>query len=78
VIADPEHMGQARREVERLRARYPAEFKDGVSLGLGNKSTGLREPGDYPRGFQIWTLERRNAWFAGFSFGFWHGEDASR
>jgi hypothetical protein len=65
-----EFMSPARSEVARLRERYPEEFTDGLSLGLGNKPAGPREPGDYPKGFHDWTLERRNAWFAGFNLGY--------
>ena len=34
-----------------------------------------RERGGYPLGFHAWTLERRNAWWAGASQG---GEDCDR
>jgi hypothetical protein len=57
-------------EIARLQAKYSADFKDGARLGLGLKPAGPREPGDYPKGFHPWPLERRNAWFAGFNRGY--------
>jgi hypothetical protein len=58
------------KEIERIRSAHPADFKDGVALGLGKLPTGTRDPGDYPAGFHGWPLSTRNAWFAGFNFGF--------
>jgi hypothetical protein len=53
----------------RLKAKYPAEFRDGVRAAFLGKGDGQCEPGDYPLGFHGWPLERRNAWFAGYNTG---------
>jgi hypothetical protein len=57
-------------EAPRLRQRWPDEFRDGARCGLFLRFDGAREKGGYPGGFHFWVLERRNAWFAGFSRGF--------
>jgi hypothetical protein len=54
---------------EYLAQKFPPEYGDGFSVGLGEKSEGPREPGDYPKGLHKWPLERRNAWFAGVNIG---------
>jgi hypothetical protein len=54
----------------RMREQWPAEFRDGARCGFLKEPEGPRDPGGYPRGFQRWPLERRNAWFAGFNVGF--------
>jgi hypothetical protein len=53
-----------------LRAKWPAEFDDGVRCGLLNKFPANGEPGGYPQGFHHWSLDKRNAWFAGFNIGY--------
>jgi hypothetical protein len=55
-----------------LRRPWPAEFADGLRCGiLGDPDeTPPRERGGYPQGFHGWPLEKRNAWFAGFNFGY--------
>jgi hypothetical protein len=57
-------------ELTRLRERWPDEYRDGARCAFLLKFDGDRERGGYPRGFQAWPLERRNAWFAGFNRGF--------
>jgi hypothetical protein len=52
-----------------LAARWPAQYADGVAVGLGEKPESPREPGDYPKGFHTWLPERRNAWWAGANMG---------
>jgi hypothetical protein len=42
---------------------------DGGTVAYFGKAEGEREKGGYPKGFQGWELERRNAWFAGFDAG---------
>jgi hypothetical protein len=59
----------ATEEITALRERCPAEFRDGARCAFLLKFDGERERGGYPRGFNAWPLERRNAWFAGFSRG---------
>jgi hypothetical protein len=68
--ADLDRMEESRKEIERLRAAHPADFRDGVAVGLGKPPPGTRDPGDYPSGFHGWPSSNRNAWFAGFNFGF--------
>ena len=64
-------MGEVRsRESFCLRRDYPSEFADGEALGSGGELGGEREQGGYPIGFHLWPLARRNAWFAGFNFGY--------
>lgn len=62
--------GEADREIDALRARWPAEFRDGLLCALLRSFPGEREAGGYPRGFHQWPLDRRDAWFAGFNVGF--------
>ena len=58
-----ERLTRANEERDRIKAAYPAEFADGAKRGFkGDKL--------YPRRFHSWPLERRNAWFAGFNFGY--------
>ncbi len=53
----------AERERERIRLAFPVEFADGAKRAFtGDKL--------YPAGFQTWSLDRRNAWFAGFNKGY--------
>jgi hypothetical protein len=53
-----------------IRDRWQAEFDDGAKCAFTREFLGERESGGYPVGFHRWLLERRNAWFAGFSIGF--------
>lgn len=62
-------MSQANAEREAIRARWPAEWRDGARCGLSQKYEGPRERGGYPIGFHGWPLDRRNAWHAGFNYG---------
>jgi hypothetical protein len=55
--------------LNRLREKWPPEFRDGARCGFTKGHEGPRDPGGYPQGFQRWPLERRNAWFAGFNVG---------
>lgn len=57
-------------EIEALRSRWLAEFRDAARCGFLLRVDGEREAGGYPKGFHRWPLERRNAWFAGFNVGF--------
>jgi hypothetical protein len=53
-----------------LRKAWPQAFRDGVRSGLGLiEQSEQREPGNYPKGFHGWPLEKRNAWFAGYNVG---------
>lgn len=52
-----------------LKAKFPAEFRDGARTAFLGKGDGQRDKGGYPLGFHSWPLERRNAWFAGFNHG---------
>jgi hypothetical protein len=56
-------------ERARLRRAWPGEFADGERCAYLHALAGGRDPWGYPCGFGAWPLERRNAWFAGFSFG---------
>jgi len=68
-MSDSEKLEKARREVERLRAAWPAEFNDGARCAFMGKYNGARELGGYPKGFHDWPLDRRNAWYAGWNCG---------
>jgi len=57
-------------EIEAPRSRWPAEFRDGARCGFLLRFYGEREKGGYPKGFHLWPIGRRNAWFAGFNRGF--------
>jgi hypothetical protein len=56
--------------LNRLREKWPPEFRDGARCGFLQRHEGVGNPGGYPPGFDHWQLERRNAWFAGFNVGF--------
>jgi hypothetical protein len=60
----------ARGEVEQLRSKWPAEWKDGARLAFLQIHEGPREAGGYPAGFNSWELDRKNAWFSGYVRGF--------
>ena len=66
----PGHGARAIRTRASLRAMWPAEFLDGGKVAYFGKAEGEREKGGYPKGFHRWTMERRNAWFAGFNVGY--------
>jgi hypothetical protein len=53
-----------------LRKTWPDEFRDGARCGFLQNYEGKRERGGYPKGFHQWPLDRRSAWFDGFSVGF--------
>jgi hypothetical protein len=57
-------------EVDQLRVRWPAEWRDGARCAFLRHFEGEREKGGYPRGFHRWPLDRRNAWIAGYNRGF--------
>jgi hypothetical protein len=57
-------------ELEAIRARWSAEFRDGARCAFLQRYDGEREPGGYPLGFHRWPLNRRNAWLAGYNVGF--------
>ena len=52
-----------------IRQRWPGEFKDGARCAFLQRLDGPRMRGGYPPGFDLWLLERRNAWWAGFNRG---------
>ena len=54
----------------KLRERWPTEYRDGARGAFLLRFEGDREPGGYPRGFHRWPLDRRNTWFAGFNRGY--------
>lgn len=56
-------------ERDRLKGRWPDEFRDGARCAFRRRFDGDREPGGYPRGFHRWPLDRPNAWFCGFNVG---------
>ena len=53
-----------------LRQRWPHEWRDAARCGFLHRFDGEREEGGYPRGFHLWRVDRRNAWFSGFNVGF--------
>jgi hypothetical protein len=53
----------------RLKRAWPDEFADGERCAFHRRFNGKRERGGYPLGFHRWPLDRRNAWFAGYTFG---------
>jgi hypothetical protein len=60
----------ARDQRREIRKQWPAEFNAGLNFGLSGKAEFPSDPGGYPKGFHAWPLQRRNAWFAGFNFGY--------
>jgi hypothetical protein len=56
-------------ELETLRKAWPGEYMDGARFAFLRRVNGRREPGGYPAAFHAWSLQRRNAWFAGFNRG---------
>ena len=56
-------------EVARLTQRWPDEFRDGARCAFLRRFDSARQAGGYPSAFHHWSLERRNAWFAGFNRG---------
>jgi hypothetical protein len=64
---DPDRDADAQRV--RLKRGWPDEFRDGARCGFLQRYDGKRELGGYPLGFHHWPLDRRNAWYAGFSRG---------
>ena len=56
-------------ERARLKRAWPDAFRDGERSAFLQRYDGPREPGGYPKGFNRWPLERRNAWYCGFNFG---------
>jgi hypothetical protein len=57
-------------EVARIKAAFPSEWRDGARCAFFRKFEGERDMGGYPKGFNHWSLDRRNAWFSGFNQGF--------
>ena len=53
----------AEQERERIRLAFPTEFNDGAKRAFEGSAL-------YPAGFHDWPLDRRNAWFSGFNFGY--------
>jgi hypothetical protein len=56
-------------ERERLERAWPEAFRDGVRAAYSLFPTNC-ERGGYPKGFSGWPLEKRNAYFGGFNWGF--------
>jgi hypothetical protein len=54
-------------ERKRLQQTWPDAFADGLRRGKGEQPRGPRDPGNYPKGFHSWPLDKRNAWFAAFN-----------
>ena len=52
-----------------LRERYPDAFNAGARRGFAMKLSDDTEPGGYPKGFHVWSPDRRNAYFAGWNLG---------
>lgn len=63
-------MSAATAERERLARAWPDGWRDGATAGHFQKYEGERKSGGYPKGFHGWPLERRNAWFAAFTYGY--------
>jgi hypothetical protein len=57
-------------ELTALCEQWAVEYRDGARCAFLLRFAGERESGGYPRGFNRWPLERRNAWFAGINLGF--------
>ena len=55
-------------ERARLKRAWPDAFHDGERSAF-QRYDGPREPGGYPRGFDQWPIEQRNAWWCGFNLG---------
>jgi hypothetical protein len=53
-----------------LREQWPREWRDGARMAFLRPVADEREPGGYPRGFHAWPLDRRNAWWSGYSRGY--------
>jgi hypothetical protein len=63
-LANAQHkLTQAGAERERLFRAYPEEYNDGARRGYSGDKL-------YPLRFNDWSLERRNAWFAGWNVGY--------
>lgn len=60
---------RAAAELDRLRASWPAEFRDSARCAFLGQQPGARDAAGYPSGFHSWPLDRRNAWWAGFNRG---------
>jgi hypothetical protein len=52
-----------------LRRQWQDAFDDGARCAFLGEYPGEREPGGYPKGFHLWPLDKRNAWFAGANLG---------
>lgn len=52
-----------------LRERHPDAFDAGARRGFAMKLGTDTEPGGYPKGFHMWSPDRRNAYFAGWNLG---------
>jgi hypothetical protein len=52
-----------------LQSAWPDEFADGARCAFHQRHPGRREPGGFPLGFHNWGIERKNAWYCGFTFG---------
>lgn len=59
MVTSEEWVERARKGIsDKFPDEYAAGVRDGVACGL-----------DYPPGFIQWTVERRDAYFAGYNFG---------
>jgi hypothetical protein len=57
-------------ERERLSLAHPEIFKDGAVCGFVRHFPGARAQEGYPRAFDRWPRDKRNAWRCGFHVGF--------
>jgi hypothetical protein len=62
---------RARERLKRVRLKdsWPAEFEDGARCAFTQHFSGDRERGGYPKGFHVWPLAKRDAWFCGYNYG---------
>jgi hypothetical protein len=52
-----------------LCAKFPKEFERGYRYGVTGGVQPECDAAGYPYGFREWSLDRRNAWWAGFNIG---------
>jgi hypothetical protein len=69
VSADRASLSSVEREIERLAARWPDEYRLGYRFGCRRKADPPCDAAGYPKGFHKWPLDRHNAWWAGWSRG---------
>ena len=67
--ADPERVAKANALRAQIKSKWPDEFGDGALCAFTQHFSGERERGGYPKGFHGWPIDRKNAWYSGYSFG---------